>query len=237
MAASARLIAALALLGLVAGCAPSAQRVDAADHDAFWLWAGVQPQPVLAQARTLYVLAGEVRANAPDRVEPMRAGVPRLPHAELWLVYRVETTGWGNALPERMRRDLAAWRAAGNRVAGVQIDFDAATRGLAGYARALRALRAELPADARLSVTGLADWASQADVADLRTLGGVADEIVIQTYQGRQTVPDHRRYADRFARMPVPFKVGLVQGGTWQEPDGLSDNPLFRGYVVFLVNR
>ena len=30
--------------------------VDAADYDAFWLWGGVQAQPVLRQARTLYVL-------------------------------------------------------------------------------------------------------------------------------------------------------------------------------------
>lgn len=237
MAASARLIAALALLGLSAGCAPSAKRVDAADHDAFWLWAGVAPPPALEEARSIYILAGEVRAATPERVEGMRAGVPRLPHAELWLVYRVETTGWGDALPARINRDLGAWRGAGNRVAGVQIDFDAATRGLSGYARALRGLRAELPADARLSVTGLADWASQGDVADLRALGGVSDEIVIQTYQGRRTVPDYPRYAARFARMPVPFKVGLVEGGEWVEPAGLSANPLFRGYVVFLVNR
>jgi hypothetical protein len=35
---------------------------------------------------------------------------------------------------------------------------------------------------------------------------------------------------------PLPFKVGLVQGGDWREPAGLAEEPNFRGYVVFLLN-
>ena len=49
---------ALAVL-LLAGCREP-DRVDARDYDAFWLWAGVAPQPVLDQARTIYILDGEV---------------------------------------------------------------------------------------------------------------------------------------------------------------------------------
>jgi hypothetical protein len=35
----------------------------------------------------------------------------------------------------------------------------------------------------------------------------------------------------------VPFRIGLLQDGDWQPPDGLQANPWFRGYVVFLRNR
>ena len=42
-------------------------------------------------------------------------------------------------------RDLESWKGKGNRIAGIQIDFDAATRGLPGYADFLKQLRTELP--------------------------------------------------------------------------------------------
>ena len=35
--------------------------------------------------------------------------------------------------------------------------------------------------------------------------------------------------------IPVPYRVGLVEGGTWREPPGLRGDPRFRGYVVFLL--
>lgn len=215
---------------------PPTERVDARDYDAFWLWAGVTPQSVLERAKTVYILAGEVRARDPSRIVDLRAGVPRVGHAEVWLVYRVETLDWGPEVMPRIARDVAAWRAAGNRVAGVQVDFDAATRGLEGYAAFLREVRRGLPEGCKLSVTGLLDWSAQGDPEALAALGGAVDEIVIQTYQGRETVPGYEAYVARLGRMRTPFKVGLVQGGEWREPDGLRENPMFRGYVVFLVN-
>ena len=216
--------------------APPTERVDAGDYDAFWLWAGVTPQPVLSQAKTIYILAGEVRARDPSRVVDLRAAVPRVGHAEVWLVYRVETLDWGPQVMPRIVRDVAAWRAAGNRVAGVQVDFDAATRGLEGYAAFLREVRRGLPEGARLSVTGLLDWSARGDPEALAALGGTVDEIVIQTYQGRATVPGYESYVARLDRMRTPFKIGLVQGGEWREPEELRANSMFRGYVVFLVN-
>ncbi len=38
--------------------------VNATQYDEFWLWSAVRPQPVLAQAKTLYILQGQIRANA-----------------------------------------------------------------------------------------------------------------------------------------------------------------------------
>jgi hypothetical protein len=34
---------------------------------------------------------------------------------------------------------------------------------------------------------------------------------------------------------PIPFKIGLVEGGLWTEPKGLAREPNFRGYVVFVT--
>ena len=224
---------AAALVLLLASCRPEPPRVDAAQHDAFYLWAGVKPQPVLGRATTLYILSGEVRGDG--AWVPLRAGVPRIRRAQVWLVVRAASLDWSAETKAALQCDLARWRNAST-VVGVQIDFDAATAGLADYAAFLRGLRQELPADMRLSVTGLMDWSANGDPAALAQLKGVVDEVVVQSYQGRTTIPGYARYLEKLARVPVPHKVALVQGGAWQEPAALRRDPLFRGYVVFLLN-
>jgi hypothetical protein len=131
---------------------------------------------------------------------------------------------------------LRRWRTAGNLVIGLQIDFDAHTRRLGEYAQFLADLRARLPADCRLSITGLLDWSSQGDSVALDALGGVVDEVVLQTYQGRHTIPSYQAYMASLGRMTIPFRIGLAEGGDWTAPPGLAANPWFRGYVVFLSN-
>lgn len=226
--------AGLALAMLLAACGPTAaNRVEAAQYDAFFLWAGVKPQPVLERARVLYLLAGEVRRDG--RYEPLRS-TPRVARGEVWLVVRAQSLDWPPAALQRVLVELDRWQAAGNPVAGLQVDFDAATKGLDRYAAFLTDLRARLPARYRLSITGLMDWSAHADPAALAALKGVVDEVVVQSYQGRETIPGYERYLARLARVSVPHKVALVQGGEWREPAGLREDPLFRGYVVFLVN-
>ena len=229
--------AAAALLVALGSCSRSNPgTVDAADHDAFWLWAGVRPQPALADARTLYLLDGEIRRAQPERYADLRPGVPRLPNTDVWLVVRTDTLAWpAAALPALLAR-LDRWGAAGNRVQGLQLDFDAATSGLGDYAAFLRAIRRDLPPRYRLSITGLMDWSANGDPAALAALRGTIDEAVIQTYQGRSTIPGYEAYFRRMRGFPLPFKVGLVQGGDWREPAGLAEEPNFRGYVVFLLN-
>ncbi len=226
--------AALVLALLLAACAPSgAQRVEAEQYDAFFLWAGVKPQPVLDQAKTLYLLAGEVRRDG--GYVPLRA-TPQVKHAEVWLVVRAQSLDWPPATMERVGNELARWQGAGNRLAGVQIDFDSSTRGLDRYAAFLKQLRGGLDPRFRLSITGLMDWSANADPSALAALKGTVDEVVVQSYQGRATIPGYQTYLARLARVPVPHKVALVQGGEWTEPTALKTDPLFRGYVVFLVN-
>ncbi len=218
----------------LAACAPQASgRVDAADYREFFLWAGVRPQAVLERATTVYLLAGEVRRDGAYLA--LRAA-PRLDHAEVWLVVRTQSLDWTPALESRIFAELDRWRATGTRIAGLQIDFDAATRGLDRYAGFLKDLRTRLPRSYRLSITGLMDWSANADPAALAQLKGTVDEVVVQSYQGRTTITGYDRYLARLARVPVPHKVALVQGGEWREPVALKADPLFRGYVVFLLN-
>jgi hypothetical protein len=229
-------VAAFALA--VAACGRTEpSRVSAADYDSFWLWAGVRAQPVLAKARTLYLLDGEIRAEEPRRYRALRPGVPRLPGTGLWLVVRTDTLDWGEGAIEGLTAKLDRWAAAGNRVEGLQVDFDARTRGLAAYAAFLRKLRHRLPPRYRLSITGLMDWSANGDPAALGALDhGIVDEVVVQTYRGRATIPGYEAWLRRMSGFPIPFKIGLVQGGEWREPAGLAAEPRFRGYVVFLVN-
>jgi len=218
--------------------------VDAADYDAFWLWAGVAPQPVLDRAQTLYLLAGQIApphhgrgaGAGPARLIAQGGATPHIRHGQVWIVYRAHTLDWPPDIYSRLLAELVRWRAAGNPVVGVQIDFDARTRHLDQYAAFLADLRARLPADCRLGVTGLLDWSSQADPQALTALAGVVDEVVLQTYQGRHTIPGYEAYLARLDRVKLPFKIGLVQGGDWTAPAGLAGDPWFRGYVVFLRN-
>jgi hypothetical protein len=226
----------LTLLAFLTACTREAPLVNAADYDAFWLWAGVKPQPVLDKAKTIYILEGEVRASPTPRIDRLRGGTPRVKHADVWLVYRVETIKWGPDVARQITADLNRWKKAGSLTVGVQIDFDAATRGLEGYATFLKTLRGELPAETKLGITGLMDWSSRADPGGLKAITGVVDEIVIQTYQGRSTIPGYAGYLAQLDRLDVPYKLGLVQGGEWSAPKALAGDKNFKGYVVFLLN-
>ncbi|MCF3096626.1 DUF3142 domain-containing protein [Aeromonas australiensis] len=226
----------LILLSILA--APLQARVDASSYDAFWLWSATRHQPVLAQATTLYLHQGEIlnRPSGPRFIKLGRAPTP-LQAKQLWLVVRV------NALPlsadhEKLLVKLyQTWRKAGAKVTGIQIDFDAATHQLDRYATALQQLRQALPAECKLSVTGLLDWAKTGDVTKLNSLP--VDEIVIQPYQGKHTVPGYSAYLPAMMQLTIPFKVGLVQGGEW-EPSWqayLASSSYYKGDVIFLINQ
>jgi hypothetical protein len=229
-----------ALTWVLCGCQPKPHTVDAAQYDAFWLWGGVAPQPVLKQARTLYVLQGEIAPNprqpAIRRLTAQGVSITSMPHADIWLVYRANTLHWSARERAQIIFQLTRWQQAGNRVLGVQIDFDAQTRHLDEYVQFLAQLRQELPANYQLSITGLLDWASNADVGAINQLKPIINEVVVQTYQGKSTIANYQAYLSRLARLEVPFKIGLVQNGQWDAPRQLSRLPNFKGYVVFLVN-
>ncbi len=228
--------AALAAALLAGACAPPASApVDPARHDQFFLWAGVKPPPAVRRAKVLYILGGEVRREGPPRFVAMRAGVPHGLRAALWLTVRAERLDWDARTWEALLRELARWRGANARLEGLQIDFDAATPGLGRYAVFLREVRRRLPPGTKLSVTGLLDWSAHGDPRALAALAGIVDEAVIQTYQGRTTIPGYAAYFSRIDSLPLRHKIALVEGGTWTPPPQLARDRRFAGYVVFLL--
>ncbi len=229
-------IAAAALAGALLPIPIARDRAPVPAYDAVWLWAGVRAQSALASARRLYLLQGQVEATDSVRYAAQRAAIPRLGNREVWMVVRVETLAWPPVIHDQLLAALQRWRAAGNRVVGVQIDFDARTRHLDDYAAFLRDLRQRLPRDCRLGITGLLDWSANGDPKGLDALAGVVDETVLQIYQGRHVIPGYQAYLAKLDRLKLPFRIGLLQGGEWQAPEGLEANPYFRGYVTFLVN-
>lgn len=216
-----------------------AAAVDASHYRQFWLWAGVRSQPVLGQAEQIYLLQGQIDLH---RGQPrfVRQGplASKLSVPKLWLSYRLQALVWSPQLAQAIRYQLASWRKQGVDVQGIQLDFDAPTFRLADYRQFLQQVRADLPAQYRLGITGLMDWAANAQPEALQQFKPLIDEVVFQTYRGRQSLPDRARYLPGLNRIPLPFKVGLVQHGDW-EPDWearLAQSPQFKGIVVFLLN-
>lgn len=214
--------------------------VDASKYDSFWLWSGVTPQAVLARARTVYVLQAQIEAQRDDEsqvhVIAQGGAIPHLQTSEVWLAYRAHTLHWDQREYEILLSQRKRWLHAGNRIVGIQIDFDAHAHHLQEYLEFLRQLRLRLPSDCRLSITGLMDWSSRIEPDQVNQLRGIVDEVVVQTYQGRHTIETYSEYLPRVSRLKIPFKIGLIQGGNWDAPDYLAQTPWFRGYVVFLQN-
>jgi hypothetical protein len=230
----AALLLALALAACQRGAAPHPP-VDPARYDQFFLWAGVPPPPAAGRAKVLYILGGEIRHGGPVRLTDMRAGVPRVRRAQVWLTVRTERLDWDARTWDDLRAMLARWRAAGSRLEGLQIDFDAATRGLTRYRAFLEQARREVPPGTRLSITGLLDWSANGDPAELARLAGLVDEVVIQTYQGRRTIPGYAAWFAHIDTLPLTHKIALVEGGEWTPPPALARDRRFAGYVVFLL--
>lgn len=155
---------------------------------------------------------------------------------DVWIVYRAETIEWNERVVSEILAHVERWRAAGNEVAGLQIDFDSGTMNLDNYAAFLRTLRARLPKPYSLSVTGLLDWSANGNRAGLEALGGVVDEVVIQIYQGRHVIPGYEDYVAKLGRLKMQSRIGLLQNREWSPAPDLASNPYFRGYVVFLLN-
>lgn len=89
-------------LGLLLLASPAFGAVNAGDYDAFWLWSGVTPQPVIKQAKPCTSCkARSTPPAAPQRgVQLIAQGmsVPRLTQGHVWVVYRAHTLRW----PERV---------------------------------------------------------------------------------------------------------------------------------------
>lgn len=207
---------------------------------AFWTWRAESPaqdevESALKEtgARTLFMRAGQFDFTSGGVVR-IRAFTGRAPsNVELHLVYnathallaefeRVDEGTLASAVVETFRADSERAAKDGARVAGLQLDIDVPTRLLTRYGRVLKTARASLPANTRLSITGLPTWMN-AD-ASLREALVAVDFWVPQFYGAEipetadRVVPvaspeDVRRETARARTLGKPFYAGLAAYG------------------------
>jgi hypothetical protein len=148
------------------------------------------------------------------------------------------TLDWNERFLASILNQIHAWEHRGSRIAGIQLDFDARTPRLADYGVFLRTVRRDLQPAYRLSVTGLLDWSTGGAPEAFDAMADIVDEIVFQTYQGRQTIANYRDYLSAITRLHLPFKIGLVEDGAWNPATErlLAASPFYRGAVIFLIS-
>lgn len=229
-------------LGLMA-CQPSqsataSDQVNANDYDTFWIWGNIKSAPYLSKAKEIYILQGEVRLekNSNQSILIQQGiSVVKIPHQKVWLVFRNHHLNWQGAEIEKILQRVRQWESAGNHIQGIQIDFDAPTKNLKAYGLFLQQLRKQLPQHYQLSITSLMDWANLRDPDTLRLFRENIDEMVIQTYQGSTTIPNYQTYLTKAPTLKLPYKIGLVQHGKWDQQLKFDTDPNFKGFVVFLL--
>jgi hypothetical protein len=211
--------------------------IDVNQYQQFWYWAGTKYQPILKDAKVVYLHRGQIDGyKGKSYFKPQSGQGVITSDQQFWLVFRNHTLEWNESIYREIARQLAQWKKEGGNVIGIQIDYDVPTQKLAEYIQFLKKLRAWLSEEYQLSITGLLDWSRYANLENLAQLGDVIDELVIQTYQKRNTIPNYADYLQNMEKMPFSFKVGIAQRSDWVNPEYLEKLQGFSGYVVFLQN-
>jgi hypothetical protein len=150
---------------------------------AFWAWGTNAPDPehiqrvfAATKARTLFLRAGQFDA-VKGNVLRIRNVAGDLPGAiDLHLVYNgtqkflddfeeLGPTTVARSIADVYSNDVRRAQYDGANVLGLQLDFDVPTRLLPLYAATLRQLRALVPRDTNLSITGLPTWMTADEIA------------------------------------------------------------------------
>lgn len=220
----------------------------------YWIWAGrsidVVPKELAASAPIYVHQATFERQRRPIGRSPKldedyfsgllrRQGIGPVslqPHPVI-ITYRLEALPSPSMIRNLFVQDSAIWRLRGNQVAGIQIDFDSPTSKLERYVRFLKSLKRVLGSDYKLSVTGLADWASESSRQDLNNLSAEVDEVVYQLYVGRSQIPMIESYASKLTKAELPFKIGALSSQIGSLPEELFSSPNYRGTVIFAEER
>ncbi len=228
----------LAWLLLIVSCALAASGQDALKAHQYWLWPGARlPEDITVDR--LYLLQGFFSArNHPALFIDQGQNATRLRYIkELVLVYRLDALQPASNIIVQFNKDAQGWIRNGNNVVGLQLDFDSATGNLKHYDRFLRDVRQSLAPQFQLSITGLMDWIN----SPLEL--SAADEMVLQTYQGKLTVSGIEHYLAHLVRIqqniPISFKLGIVQGASLPAEilHHLRQNPKYGGEVIFLLQK
>lgn len=215
---------------------------------AFWTWHSHTPSQEAVSmainntaARTLFIRAGQIGYEGGElqRIRAVSGSFPK--EIDVHLVYnatrscladfeKIDPSTLADVVAKAYAEDSRRAPGDNAHVAGVQLDFDVPTRLLSRYTRVLRALRALLPSDLKLSITGLPAWM---DSSDLNETLDAADFWIPQFYGAR--IPERLDRAQpissstfvasaiaRARRMNRPFYAGLAAYGyaIQYAPDG-----------------
>lgn len=118
---------------------------------------------------------------------------------------------------------IARWQQAGVTPSGLEIDHDSGSARLAGYSQFLQALRKQLPADIKLSITALPAWLDNPNLPELLE---AVDSSVLQVHavsdprQGLFDPVKAKSWAQRWSRASdKPFYLALPAYGVALLPD------------------
>jgi hypothetical protein len=207
----------------------------------FWHWRTPAPEArdisnavTKAKMRTLFIRAGQfdLRGDtAIQRIRPMSGSYPSA-SVEMHLVYnatskllrefeQVDPAVIAKSVEGTYREDLKRANKDRANVLGMQLDFDIPTRLLPRYADLLQALRADLPPDTQLSITGLPSWVAS---NDLHTVLRAVDFWIPQFYGSEipatidRKIPissgsDVARHVARVRQLGHPFYAGISAYG------------------------
>ena len=206
---------------------------------AWWAWRAVVPTEAELEtvmratpSQALFLRAGQFddEQGKLRRIRAVAGAMPRRP--ELHLVYnatrsllaafeRVETDKLATTIAESFAQDVTRATSDCAKVAGLQLDLDVPTRLLPRYAQLLKQTRALLPANTKLSVTGLPTWIASRDLNDVLD---AVDFWIPQCYGALippkldQLVPivsppQVARTMERLRKLKRPFYAGLPAYG------------------------
>jgi hypothetical protein len=206
---------------------------------AFWAWQSRAPEQSDVEAAinrtgasTLFLRAGQIdlEAGRPRRIRAVTGSMPK--NIKLHLVYnatrdflsrfeKLNPDEVAEAVATAYAFDAQRALADGANVNGAQLDFDVPTRLLGEYGTLLALIRKRLPAETRLSITGLPAWMASPSLND--TLSHV-DFWIPQCYgasvpdrlERREPIASPKVVANAVARareLGRPFYAGLAAYG------------------------
>ena len=179
--------------------------------NSYWIWAGIEETSV-PPSDELYVYQGNFfRAKGNLKFE--RKGLFPYPARakKVVLVYGLRMLPDVNLIMSVYKNHQERWLAHSVVVVGIQLDFDSPTQKISAYADYLAKVRAALPKNHRLSITGLCDWVNGSP-PQLQKLRRNVDEIVFQLYQSTSHVKNARQYIRALEQLKQPYKLGMLFG-------------------------
>ena len=204
---------------------------EASCKNGIWAW---RPSAIgdLREIDTPYIFQGLFWITNDREVYEFQGIKPfpvRESDCDLVLTYRLNDLVPVEMLTVRYQVHRKAWENKGNRVSGLQIDFDSPSAGLGKYAQWLNDLRSALSTDTSVSITGLPDWLISAPVNSLKLLAAQTDFIAFMMYRGTTPIRDPAVYYAVLRRSNLKFKVGLL--ATQDRDQHLAQVQKLPGYI------